>query len=135
MTFLKKMFIIVLVFHVFIISLLQNNASAGMTGSKLTAETRAKDMDTMQRFLDNRVVSEKLSGLGYTKEEIAGKLNQLNNEELAFFASKAESLQKAGDPVGTMLGFILAMLLIVLLVVLILELTGSHIVVHPKRGR
>jgi fatty acid-binding protein DegV len=117
---------------VFILSFFQNRSFAGMVASKLSDGTREKDIDSLKRFLDNKIVEEKLLEWGYTKEEIASKLNNLSDEDLHFFASRADSLQAGGDAVGAVLGFILALLLIALLVILILELTGHDIVIKAK---
>lgn len=124
--------ILLLIVTTFIFSFMQNKSFAGMVASKLTDSAREKDIDSIKRFLDNRIVEEKLLEWGYSKEEITEKLNILSDEELHFFASRADSLQAGGDAVGAVLSFILALLLIALLVILILELTGHDVIITTK---
>lgn len=124
--------VIILIFHVFILSFFQNRAVAGMVASKLSVSQRENDINSLKRFLDNKIVEEKLIEWGYSKEEIASKLNTLSDDELHYFASRADSLQAGGDAVGAVLGFILALLLIALLVILILQLTGHEVVIKSK---
>lgn len=124
-----------LIFNLFILSFFQNRSFAGMVASRLAESSRKKDIAEIERFLDNRIVEEKLVEWGYDKEEIVNKLNNLSDEELHYFASRAESLQAGGDAVGAVLGFILALLLIALLVILILELTGHDVIIQTKSRR
>lgn len=121
-----------LIFHVFILSFFQNRAIGGMIASKFSDSQREDDIISLKRFLDNKIVEEKLIEWGYSKEEIAGRLNNLSDDELHYFATQSDSLQAGGDAVGAVLGFILALLLIALLVILILELTGHDVVIKTK---
>lgn len=128
-----KPLLILIAFNVFFFSFARELSYAEMVASKLSDSTREMDIARLNRFLENKIVSEKLAEWGYTKEEIALKINNLSDEELHYFATKAESLEKGGDPVGAVLSFILALLLIALLVILILELTGHDVVIKTKR--
>ncbi len=124
--------VVLLIFEIFIISFFENRSFAGMVASQLSENVREKDIAVLKRFLDTRMVEEKLLEWGYGKEEIMSKLNNLSDEELHYFASRVDSLQTGGDAVGAVLSFILALLLIALLVILILELTGHDVVIKTK---
>lgn len=121
-----------LIFHLFVLSFFQNRAFAGMVASKFSDSQRENNIISLKKFLDNKIVEEKLIEWGYSREEIASKLNNLSDDELHYFASRVDSLQTGGDAVGAVLGFILALLLIALLVILILELTGHDVVIKTK---
>jgi len=125
--------VIILMVHIFVLSFFQNRCIADMVSSKLSQKTRGDDIATLRAFLDNKIVEQKLAEWGYSKEEISVRLNQLSDEELHYFASRAESLQAGGDAVGAVLSFILALLLIALLVILILELTDHDVVIKTKK--
>ena len=86
---------------------------------------RERDMATVQKSLEHKVVKEKLRDLGYSEEEIAARLDQLSDEELHSFASRLDSLNPGGDG----LGVVIAVLIIVLLVILILKLWDKRIVI------
>ncbi len=124
--------VVLLIFEIFIISFFENRSFAGMVASQLSENVRENDIAVLKRFLDTRMVEEKLLEWGYGKEEIMSKLNNLSDEELHYFASRVDSLQTGGDAVGAVLSFILALLLIALLVILILELTGHDVVIKTK---
>ncbi len=121
-----------IILQVFILSFFENRSFAGMVASQLSENVRERDIAVLKRFLDTRIVEERLLEWGYEKEEIINRLNNLSDEELHYFASRADSLQRGGDAVGAVLGFILALLLIALLLILILELTGHDVVITPK---
>ncbi|NOY64074.1 MAG: PA2779 family protein [Nitrospirae bacterium] len=88
-------------------------------------QQRHEDLDRIQRFLESKIVSERLKTLGYDQNEIRQKLSQLSNEELHQFASSVEQLRTAGDG----LGVVVTLLVIAILVVLLLQLTGHRVVV------
>lgn len=88
-------------------------------------QQRQEDLDRIQRFLESKIVSERLKALGYDQDEIKQKLSQLSNEELHQFASSVEQLRTAGDG----LGVVVTLLVIAILVVLLLQLTGHRVIV------
>jgi len=130
--FLTKKIVFPLIFMLILITL-EKSAFSGMVGSRFSNEIREENIQTMKKFLNNKIVEDKLSEWGYSKDEISQKINQLSDEELQFFASRAQSIEVGGDAVGAVLGFILALLLIALLVILILELTGHDVVIKTKK--
>ncbi len=87
-------------------------------------DLRAKDMATVKQALENKIVTERLKALGYSAEEIDGRLAQLSDAELHSLASQIDTLTVAGDGIGV----VIALLVIVILVIVILKLTDTRIV-------
>lgn len=87
--------------------------------------SRAADMDAVQRVLESKLVSGKLSQTGLTLSEIKPRLDRLTDSELHQFASQLNSLAPGGDG----LGIIIALLIIVILVMVILKLADRKIII------
>ena len=94
-------------------------------GFALTSGERASNLDKVQKFLEMKMVRERLKDLGFTPEEIQGKLNDLNDQQLHQLAMKMDDLKVGGDG----LGIVIAILVIVILVIVIIQLTGHRVVV------
>jgi hypothetical protein len=87
---------------------------------------RQQDIDKLQKLLESRLVSQRLSDLGFSQGEISSRLNQLSDEQIHYFASHLESLQTGGD---AGLGIIIALLVIAILVVVLLQLSGHKVII------
>jgi hypothetical protein len=94
-------------------------------GLVFTSEDRNADMGKIQKFLEMKMVRERLKDLGFTFEEIQGKLKDLNDQQLHQMATKMDELNVAGDGGGIILGLII----IALLVVAIIYLSGHQVIV------
>ena len=86
---------------------------------------RSTDIGKIQKFLETKMVRERLKDLGFSSEEIQGKLKNLNDQQLHQMAMKVDELKVAGDGAGIVVGLII----IVLLVVVIVYLSGHRVVV------
>ena len=82
---------------------------------------REMDLQTIQKFLESKLVQHKLSELGFTTDEIQARLHQLDDEQLHQVAGQINALGPGGDSAA---GWIIAALLLGLVIFLILELTG-----------
>ena len=91
----------------------------------LSPVERSADLQKVQKFLEMKMVRERLKELGLTQEEIQSRLGQLNAEQLHRVALKLDDLTVAGDG----LGVVIALLVIAILVILIIQLTGHRVVV------
>jgi hypothetical protein len=91
----------------------------------LTSGERAANLDNVQKFLELKMVRERLKDLGFTPEEIQGRLNELNDQQLHQLAMKMDDLKVGGDG----LGIVIAILVIIILVIVIIQLTGHRIVI------
>jgi hypothetical protein len=94
-------------------------------GLVLTSGERTSDLDRIQKFLEMKMVRERLKDLGFTADEIQGKLKDLNDQQIHQLATKMGDLNVGGDG----LGIIIALLVIAILVILIIQLTGHRIIV------
>lgn len=88
--------------------------------------TREADIARIQRVLESKLVSDKLSDAGLTQDEINSKISQLSDEEVHSFASQLDSLYPGGDALGVVIG----LLIIVILVLVILKLSDRKIVIR-----
>ena len=82
---------------------------------------READFQTIQKFLESKLVEHKLSELGFTTDEIQARLHQLDDEQIHQVASQINALESGGDDEAV---WILVILLAAFVVFLILELTG-----------
>ena len=124
---LKKWIVWYLVAALFVIGITPRVYAgfAPSEGFALTSGERASNLDKVQNFLEMKMVRERLKDLGFTPEEIQGKLNDLNDSQLHQLAMKMDDLKVGGDG----LGFVIAILVIVILVIIIIQLSGHRIVV------
>ena len=93
----------------------------------LSPAERTSDLEKVQKFLEMKMVRERLKEFGYTAEEIQSKLGQLSDEQVHQLALNLDDLNVAGD---SGLGIIIAVLIIVILVIVIIQLTGHKIVIR-----
>jgi hypothetical protein len=91
----------------------------------LAKTDRAADLATVQKALEMKMVRERLADLGFTYEEIQGRISQLSDQQLHSAAQQLDDLKVGGDG----LGIIIALLVIAILVVLVLQLTGHRVIV------
>ena len=124
---LKKWIVWYLVAALFVIGITPRVYAgfAPSEGFALTSGERASNLDKVQKFLEMKMVRERLKDLGFTPEEIQGKLNDLNDQQLHQLAMKMDDLKVGGDG----LGIVIAILVIIILVIIIVQLSGHRIVV------
>lgn len=125
---LKKWIVWYLVAALFVIGITPRVYAgfAPTEGFALTSGERASNLDKVQKFLEMKMVRERLKDLGFTPEEIQGKLNDLNDQQLHQVAMKMDDLKVGGD---SGLGIVIAILVIVILVIIIVQLSGHRIVI------
>jgi hypothetical protein len=90
-----------------------------------TSGARAADLGKVQKFLEMKMVRERLRDLGFTAEEIQGKLKDLSDQQIHQLALKIDDLKTGGDGAGIVIG----LLIIVALVIVIIYLAGHRIVI------
>jgi hypothetical protein len=125
---LKKWVTWYLVVAMFIIGITPR-VYAGFSPSEVIALSpaeRASDLQKIQKFLEMKMVRERLKELGLTADEIQARLDQLNDQQLHQLAIKLDDLKVAGNDV---LGIIILLLVIAILVVLLIQLTGHKVVI------
>ena len=94
-------------------------------GLVLAPGERSADLGRIQKFLEMKKVQEGLKDLGFTPEEIRGKLKDLNDQQIHELAMKVDDMKVGGDG----LGIIIALLVIAILVIVIIQISGHQIVV------
>lgn len=85
------------------------------------ASNRETDLQTIQKFLEMKLVQHKLSQLGLTKEEIEARLHQLDDDQIHQIASQIHALEPGANSTAA---WVIVIVLLGLIVFLILELTG-----------
>lgn len=61
---------------------------------------RQQNLEKLQRLLESKLISQRLSDLGFSQEEIPPRLNDLSDQQVQFFASHLDSLQTGGSLPG-----------------------------------
>jgi hypothetical protein len=110
-----------LVVALFVIGIAEKSY-AGLSPSEvmnLSPFERTVDLNKIQTALETKVVSEKLTQLGFNKDEIQSRLYQLSDQQLHKVALKADELKVGGDGA---LGLLIAVLVIAILFVLFFSL-------------
>ncbi|MCS7164023.1 MAG: PA2779 family protein [Thermodesulfovibrio sp.] len=122
---IRKIIAIYLSVAILVIGVVQS-LSAGVIPSEMTLRCTSQDLEKIQKFLEMKIVSQRLKDFGYSEKEIMERLSNLDEQTLHKIALKIDEIKIAGDA-GTAL--ILA-LLIIALVVLIINLTGHRVVIR-----
>ena len=100
---------------------------AGLAPSEIIALSqtdRAADITKIQKVLELKAISERLTQLGLAQEEIKNRLDQLSDQQIHQAALQLDDL-KVGQ--GDALGIIIALLVIAILLVILLNLTGRRV--------
>jgi len=93
---------------------------------RLLPDERSSDVQKIQKFLELKMVRERLKELGLSPDEIQARLNQFSDPQIHQLALQLDDLKVAGDD---FLGVIILLLVIAILVVLLIQLTGHKIVI------
>ncbi len=125
---LKKWIIWYLVLAMFVIGITPR-VYAGFSPSEaigLSQVDRSSDLEKIQKFLEIKMVRERLKEFGLTPDEIQTRLSQFNDQQIHQLALRLDDLKMGADD-G--LGLIIFILLVVILVIVIIQLTGHKVVV------
>ncbi len=87
---------------------------------------RSADRQKVQKFLELKIVRERLKEYGFSQDEITGRLDQLSDQQIHQLALNVDDLKIGADD-G--LGIIIALLVIAILVVILVMLLGHKVVV------
>ena len=89
---------------------------------------RVEDMQNIQRFLEAKIVQQRLLDFGLTAEEISSRLAQLSDDELHDVATQIDSL----IPGGGGLEILVVLLVVAILVVVLIYLLNHKIVIQKQ---
>jgi len=101
---------------------------AGFSPSEMIglSHERSSDLVKVQKFLEMKMVQERLKEYGLTREEIQSRLDQLSDQQIHQLALKVDDLRVAAD--GG-LGIVVGLLVIAILVVILILLLGHRVVI------
>lgn len=89
------------------------------------ADVLQKDLGTIQKALETKMVQEKLKAYGFTAQEIAAKLPSMTPGQIHILAQASDDILAGGDGLGA----VIAILVIILLVIVILKLMNKDIII------
>jgi hypothetical protein len=87
---------------------------------------RAGDLQKVRKFLEMKMVGERLKELGLAPGEVQTRLDRLTDPQLHQLALRVDDLTVAGDEA---LGIIIFLLVVAIIVIIIIQLTGHKVVV------
>jgi len=93
---------------------------------RLSPADRSSDLQKIQKFLEMKMVGERLKDFGFTPDEIQSRLNQLSDPQVHQLAMQIDNLKVGGNDA---LGILVAVLVIAILVVILIWLLGHRIVI------
>jgi hypothetical protein len=101
---------------------------AGFSPSEMIvlSHERSSDLAKVQKFLEMKMVRERLKEYGLAQEEIQARLDRLSDQQIHQLALRVDDLRVAADD-G--LGIIIALLIIAILVVILIMLLGHRVIV------
>ena len=101
---------------------------AGFSPSELIGQShmnRSGDVEKIRKFIEMKMVRERLNAFGFSQEEIQTRLNQLTDDQIHQVALQLDELKVAGNG-GEV---VIIVLLILILVALIIYVTGHRVIV------
>ncbi len=90
------------------------------------SQERSSDLQKVQKFLEMKMVGERLKEYGFARDEIKARIDQLSDQQIHQLALKIDDIKVAADD-G--LGIIVAILVIAILVVILILLLDHRVVV------
>jgi len=97
-------------------------AYAGFSPSEvitLSPFERTVDLEKIRVVLETKVLTERLAQLGYSKDEIQSRLDQLSDQQLHKVALKIDQLKVGGDGGGVVIALLLIAIIVLLVVYLV----------------
>jgi hypothetical protein len=104
---------------------------AGFSPSEVIGQSqmdRSVDLEKVRKFLETKMIRERLHAFGFSQEEIQTRLNQLTDDQIHQVALKLDELKVAGNGAEA----VIIVLLIAAIVLLIIYLLGYRVAL--KKG-
>jgi hypothetical protein len=120
---MTRLFIVPLVIGLLLVPIVPGGGTAAHAMLAPDADTattmdRARDLQTVQRVLESKVIQQRLADIGLSPEEANAKLQGLSDAQIHQLASQIESLVPAGfHGVDDIMHGVLAAVLVVILIV------------------
>jgi len=74
---------------------------------------RASDLGKIQKTLESKIIRERLRQLGFTADEIQGRIDRLGDEQIHQWALRMDTVKVGGDAGLGVIVILLALLLVV----------------------
>jgi hypothetical protein len=87
---------------------------------------KVPDLDKIQKFLETKLVMQRLEDLGFSSLEVKERLSLLSDNQLHNYAQQLDTLKVGGDGLEVVIG----VLVVIILVLVILHLTGHKVIVQ-----
>jgi len=104
---------------------------AGFSPSEVIGQSqmdRSVDMEKVRKFLETKMIHERLHAFGFSQEEIQARLNLLTDDQIHQVALKLDELKVAGDGGEA----VIIVLLIAAIVLLVIYLLGYRVVLKKE---
>jgi hypothetical protein len=104
---------------------------AGFSPSEVIGQSqmeRSTDVEKIRKFLEAKMLRERLRAFGLSPEEIQTRLNQLTDDQIHQVALKLDELKVAGDAGEA----VIIVLLIAAIVLLVIYLLGYRVVLKKE---
>jgi hypothetical protein len=104
---------------------------AGFSPSEVIGQSqmeRSTDVEKIRKFLEAKMLRERLRAFGLSQEEIQTRLNQLTDDQIHQVALKLDELKVAGDAGEA----VIIVLLIAAIVLLVIYLLGYRVVLKKE---
>jgi hypothetical protein len=104
---------------------------AGFSPSEVIGQSqmeRSTDVEKIRKFLETKMIRERLHAFGLSQEEIQTRLNQLTDDQIHQVALKLDELKVAGDAGEA----VIIVLLIAAIVLLVIYLLGYRVVLKKE---
>ena len=125
---IKKSIVWFLVFSMFIIAMVPRVEAGFIPSNAINIDEtqKASDLDKIQKFLETKLVSQRLEDLGFSSSEVKERLSLLSDHQLHNYAQQLDTLKVGGDGLEVVIG----VLVIIILIIVILHLTGHKVIVQ-----
>jgi len=104
---------------------------AGFSPSEVIGQSqmdRSMDVEKVRKFLETKMIRERLHAFGFSQEEIQTRLNLLTDDQIHQVALKLDELKVAGDGAEA----VIILLLIAAVVLLVIYLMGYRVVLKKE---
>jgi len=95
------------------------------SGPAASSDVLQKDLGTIQKALETKMVQEKLRAYGFTAQEVSSKLHLMTPDQIHTLAQASDDILAGGDGLGA----IIAILVIIILFIVILKLLNKDIII------
>lgn len=83
--------------------------------------TRTADLNTVQKVLETRLIQQRLLDLGFTPEEVSGRIAQLSDGEIHQLAQRLDELRVGSDGWSVFFGLLAVAALVIIIYYLLTQ--------------